>query len=159
MGKVGSVARIGWLAAMLAGASLGGVLGERRHSRLTRRVVSGKYGPDRADQPTDRDLAKEVEGQRGRDGGGAGATRVDTSIANQDPSRHPVLLGARRPCCMTATALAAAPARIANFRVAGARVAGDRASCRCGQSQPAFRAMRMASMRLRPPTLLIALDR
>src|SRR5215510_11518575 len=28
-----------------------------------------------------------------------------------------------------------------------------------GQSQPASRAMRMASMRLRPPTLLIALDR
>jgi hypothetical protein len=43
MGKVGSVARIGSLAAMLAGAPLSGVLGERWHSRPT--------------QPTDRDLA------------------------------------------------------------------------------------------------------
>jgi hypothetical protein len=53
-GKVGTVAGIGSLAAMLFGALLGGVLGERWHSKLTRRAVSGKYRPDR-DQPADRD--------------------------------------------------------------------------------------------------------
>jgi hypothetical protein len=77
-GKVGTVAGIGSLAAMLVGALLGGVLGERWHSKLTRRAVSGKYGPDRADQPTDHDLAKEVDQrQHRRDGDGAGATRAD----------------------------------------------------------------------------------
>ena len=77
-GRVGTVAGIGSLAAMLVGALLGGVLGERWHSKLTRRAVSGKYGPDRADRPIDRDLAKEVDHrQRRRDGDGAGATRAD----------------------------------------------------------------------------------
>ena len=81
-GKVGTVAGIGSLVAMLVGALLGGVLGERWHTKLTRRAVSGKYGPDRADQPAERDrdsdLAKEVDqGQRRRDGDGAGATRAD----------------------------------------------------------------------------------
>jgi hypothetical protein len=61
-GKVGTVAGIGSLAAMLVGALLGGVLGERWHSKLTRRAASGNYGPDRADQPGGRD---------------AGATRID----------------------------------------------------------------------------------
>ena len=53
-GKAGTVAGIGSLAAMLLGALFGGVLGERWHSKLTRRAVSGKYRPDR-DQPADRD--------------------------------------------------------------------------------------------------------
>jgi len=53
-GKIGTVAGIGSLAAMLLGALLGGVLGERWHSKLTRRAVSGKYRPDRDDQPADR---------------------------------------------------------------------------------------------------------
>jgi len=75
-GKIGSLAGIGSLAAMLVGALVGGVLGERWHTKLTRRAVSGKYGPDRADQPTDRDQ-EVAEGQRRRDGDGAGATRVD----------------------------------------------------------------------------------
>ncbi len=80
-GKVGTVAGIGSLAAMLVGALLGGVLGERWHSKLTRRAVSDKYGPDRDDQPGDRDhdsdLAKEVDQrQHRRDGDGAGATRA-----------------------------------------------------------------------------------
>jgi hypothetical protein len=77
-GKVATVAGIGSLAAMLVGALLGGLLGERWHTKLTRRAVSGKYGPDRADQPAERDRGREVEeGQRRRDGDGAGATRVD----------------------------------------------------------------------------------
>jgi hypothetical protein len=89
-GKLGTVAGIGSLAAMLVGALVGGVLGERWHSKLTRRAVSGKYGPDHADQPgdrdrdRDRDLAEEVDqGQRRRDGDGAGATRAD----RQPPGR------------------------------------------------------------------------
>jgi hypothetical protein len=81
-GKVGTMAGIGSLAAMLVGALLGGVLGERWHSKLTRRAVSGKYGPDRADRPTDRDrdndLAKEVDQRQHRsDEDGTGATRAD----------------------------------------------------------------------------------
>ena len=62
-GKIGSLAGIGSLAAMLVGALVGGVLGERWHTKLTRRAVSDHYGPDRADQPTDRDQEVE-EGQR-----------------------------------------------------------------------------------------------
>ena len=54
-GKAGTVAGIGSLAAMLVGALLGGVFGERWHSKLTRRAVSGKYRPGRDDQPADRD--------------------------------------------------------------------------------------------------------
>jgi len=54
-GKVGTVAGIGSLAAMLLGALLGGVLGERWHSKLTRRAVSGKYRTNRDDQPAERD--------------------------------------------------------------------------------------------------------
>jgi len=54
-GNAGTVAGIGSLAAMLAGALLGGVLGERWHSKLTRRAVSGKYRPNGDDQPADRD--------------------------------------------------------------------------------------------------------
>ncbi|HZA81378.1 MAG TPA: hypothetical protein VFC13_07890 [Actinomycetes bacterium] len=81
-GKIGTVAGIGSLVAMLVGALVGGVLGERWHSKLTRRAVSGKYGPDHADQPGERDrgndLAKEGDQrQRRRDGDGAGATRAD----------------------------------------------------------------------------------
>jgi hypothetical protein len=51
-GKVGTVAGIGSLVAMLVGALLGGVLGERWHTKLTRRAVSGKYRPDH-DQPAE----------------------------------------------------------------------------------------------------------
>jgi hypothetical protein len=77
-GKVGTAAGIGSLAAMLVGALLGGVLGERWHTKLTRRAASGSYGPDRADQPAERDRGREVEeGQHQRDGDGAGATRID----------------------------------------------------------------------------------
>jgi len=49
---IGTLAGIASLAAMLVGALVGGVLGERWHSKLTRRAVSGKYSPDRSDRPT-----------------------------------------------------------------------------------------------------------
>jgi hypothetical protein len=83
-GKAGTVAGIGSLAAMLLGALLGGVLGERWHSKLTRRAVSGKYRPGREDQPADRDHDRLAHDQtldrrdRPRPGrtGVAGATRL-----------------------------------------------------------------------------------
>jgi uncharacterized membrane protein len=55
-GEVGTLAGIGSLAAMLVGAVLGGLLGERWHTKLTRRAASPDYGPDR-DQPTTDDGA------------------------------------------------------------------------------------------------------
>jgi len=45
---IGTLAGIASLVAMLLGALVGGVLGERWHSKLTRRAVSGKYSPDRS---------------------------------------------------------------------------------------------------------------
>ena len=51
-GDIGTLAGIASLAAMLVGALVGGVLGERWHSKLTRRAVSGKYRPHRSDRPT-----------------------------------------------------------------------------------------------------------
>jgi hypothetical protein len=86
---VGTLAGIGSLAAMLVGALLGGMLGERWHTKLTRRAASPKYGPDR-DQPTtddraataptreadDRDPAERDQAERGQSDGG-GATRID----------------------------------------------------------------------------------
>jgi hypothetical protein len=88
-GEVGTLAGIGSLAAMLVGAVLGGLLGERWHTKLTRRAASPKYGPDR-DQPTtddrgaaaptreadDRDPVDGDRAERGRSDGG-GATRID----------------------------------------------------------------------------------
>ena len=83
-GKAGTVAGIGSLAAMLLGALLGGVLGERWHSKLTRRAVSGKYRPERHDQPAEGDHDRRADDQtidqrdRPRPGrqGDAGATRL-----------------------------------------------------------------------------------
>jgi hypothetical protein len=63
------------------GALVGGVLGERWHTKLTRRADSDNYGPDHADRQTDHNEV--AEGQRRRDGDGAGATRVD----RQPPGR------------------------------------------------------------------------
>jgi hypothetical protein len=88
-GDIGTLAGIGSLAAMLVGAVLGGLLGERWHTKLTRRAASPDYGPDR-DQPTtddraataptreadDRDPADHDRAERGRSDGG-GATRID----------------------------------------------------------------------------------
>jgi len=85
-GKAGTVAGIGSLAAMLLGALLGGVLGERWHSKLTRRAVSGKYRPDRDDQPAGRDHDQTLD-QRDRSRpdrtANAGATRL-TDPATQE---------------------------------------------------------------------------
>jgi hypothetical protein len=94
-GNIGTLAGIASLAAMLVGALLGGILGERWHSKLTRRAVSGKYGPASTDHTTDPDRA--VPDPRRRDrrdpsdhvpAGRTGATRID-----QDPSRPPVNRG------------------------------------------------------------------
>jgi hypothetical protein len=81
---VGTLAGIGSLAAMLVGALLGGLLGERWHTKLTRRAASPKYGPER-DQPTTDDRgatapAREADdhdpAERGQSDG-RGATRID----------------------------------------------------------------------------------
>jgi hypothetical protein len=84
--KVGTVAGIGSLAAMLLGALVGGVLGERWHSKLTRRAVSGKYRPDRGHQPAERDhdqtLAQRDRSRPDRTAD-AGATRL-TDPATQE---------------------------------------------------------------------------
>jgi hypothetical protein len=87
--EVGTLAGIGSLVAMLVGAVLGGLLGERWHTKLTRRAASPNYGPDR-DQPTtddraaaaptreadDRDRVDRDRAERGQSDGG-GATRID----------------------------------------------------------------------------------
>jgi hypothetical protein len=90
-GKAGTVAGIGSLAAMLLGALLGGVFGERWHSKLTRRAVSGKYRPNRDDQPAERDHDRlahdQTLDQRDRPRpdrqGDTGATRI-TDTATQE---------------------------------------------------------------------------
>ena len=83
-GEVGTLAGIGSLAAMLVGALLGGMLGERWHTKLTRRAASPRYGPDR-DQPATDDRAataptREADGRDRADrdqSDGGGATRID----------------------------------------------------------------------------------
>jgi hypothetical protein len=89
-GDVGTLAGIASLAAMLVGALLGGVLGERWHSKLTRQAVSGKYRPDQSDRPTteeqvptaparepaERDQADADRPERDRPSG-SGASRLD----------------------------------------------------------------------------------
>jgi hypothetical protein len=90
-GDLGTLAGIASVAAMLVGALVGGVLGERWHSKLTRRAVSGRYGPDRRQRqtggdehahavptpkPDERDQAGRGRSERDRSGSG-GASRVD----------------------------------------------------------------------------------
>jgi hypothetical protein len=88
-GEVGTLAGIGSLVAMLVGALLGGLLGERWHTKLTRRAASPKYGPDREQPATDdraatapardaadRDRADRDRAEQGRSEDG-GATRID----------------------------------------------------------------------------------
>ena len=82
---------IGTLAAMLIGALVGGMLGERWHSKLTRRAISGKYSPDRDQRhagdddhahavpiprPDERDQAGPNRSEHDRSDG-SGASRVD----------------------------------------------------------------------------------
>jgi hypothetical protein len=89
---IGTLAGIASLAAMLIGALVGGVLGERWHSKLTRRAVSGKHSPGRGERqagddderppattarhPDERDQVGQGRSERDRAGGG-GASRVD----------------------------------------------------------------------------------
>jgi hypothetical protein len=82
--EVGTLAGIGSLVAMLVGALLGGMLGERWHTKLTRRAASPNYGPER-DLPTTDDRgatapAREADdhdpAERGRSDG-RGPTRID----------------------------------------------------------------------------------
>jgi uncharacterized membrane protein len=90
-GDVGTLAGIGSLVAMLVGALLGGMLGERWHTKLARRAASPDYGPDREQpatddratsastrdrQAADRDRADRDQAEQGRSDGG-GATRID----------------------------------------------------------------------------------
>jgi len=88
--NIGSLAGIASLAAMLIGALVGGALGERWHSKLTRRAVSGKYSPGRDEQQVgderaaaapagDRDEQDQAgQGSSERDrSGGRGASRID----------------------------------------------------------------------------------
>ena len=91
-GRAGTVAGIGSLAAMLVGALLGGVLGERWHSKLTRRAVSGKYRPGRDDQAAERDQEGPGHDQRDRSTDrrdDTGATRL-TSPATQEATAERV---------------------------------------------------------------------
>jgi hypothetical protein len=95
-GEVGTLAGIGSLVAMLVGAVLGGMLGERWHTKLARRAASPDYGPDRAKRPAaedrtatappgqpddqhqpEQDRAEQDQTGRDRSGGGGGATRID----------------------------------------------------------------------------------
>jgi hypothetical protein len=77
---------------MLLGALVGGVLGERWHSKLTRRAVSGKYSPGRGERhadgdehaqaiptptPREQDQAAPGRSERDRWGDGSGASRLD----------------------------------------------------------------------------------
>jgi hypothetical protein len=93
-GKVGTVAGIGSLAAMLLGA----LLGERWHSKLTRRVVSGRYGPDRDDQPT----ATTTRPSTSATGHGPAARAAPGRPAS--PTRPPSNPPPRRPADSAATA-------------------------------------------------------
>ena len=87
---IGTLAGIASLAAMLLGTLAGGVLGERWHSKLTRRAVSGKYSPESDNRPTTGERAStnpprnpDEPHQAGTDrperdrAGGGGASRVD----------------------------------------------------------------------------------
>jgi hypothetical protein len=88
---IGTLAGIASLAAMLLGALVGGVLGERWHSKLTRRAVSGKYrqghgqrqpdNDERAPATPARDPDERDEDRQGRSerdhSDGSGASRVD----------------------------------------------------------------------------------
>jgi hypothetical protein len=96
-GNISTLAGIASLAAMLVGALLGGVLGERWHSKLTRRAVSGKYRPATTDPTSDPDQAVPDPRQQDRrdrsdraPAGRTGATRTGATRVDQAPSRPPV---------------------------------------------------------------------
>ena len=110
---VGTLAGIGSLAAMLVGALLGGMLGERWHTKLTRRAASPNDGPVR-DQPTTDDRAATTRPAKPTAGtrptgtcrmvaGRPGSTRTTHGPGSQsDASLHPwpqSTSGWPFPCC------------------------------------------------------------
>ena len=63
--RIGTVAGIGTLVGMLVGAGIGGVVGERWHSELTRWAALGRGGPNRDQEGRDRaSQAQERQPQR-----------------------------------------------------------------------------------------------
>jgi hypothetical protein len=69
--RIGTVAGIGTLVGMLVGAGIGGVVGERWHSELTRWAALGRGSPnpdqddrDRAGQAQERQPEHDIEGDR-----------------------------------------------------------------------------------------------
>jgi hypothetical protein len=96
-GNIGSLAGIASLAAMLVGALLGGILGERWHSKLTRRAVSGKYRPAITTDPDQAisDSRDQNRRDRSRDqsegepAGLTGATRTDQAPFRPSRDRGP----------------------------------------------------------------------
>ena len=69
--RIGTVAGIGTLVGMLVGAGIGGVVGERWHSELTRWAALGRGRPnhdqddsERADQVQERHLDPDIDGDR-----------------------------------------------------------------------------------------------
>jgi hypothetical protein len=69
--RIGTVAGIGTLVGMLVGAGIGGVVGERWHSELTRWAALGRGSPnpdqddtDRASKARERQPERDIEGDR-----------------------------------------------------------------------------------------------
>jgi hypothetical protein len=69
--KIGTAAGIGTLVGMLVGAGIGGVVGERWHSELTRWAALGRGSPDRdqdgrdrTSQTQERQPQRDIEGDR-----------------------------------------------------------------------------------------------
>jgi hypothetical protein len=69
--RIGTVAGIGTLVGMLVGAGIGGVVGERWHSELTRWAALGRGSPnpdqddrDRVGQAQERQPERDIEGDR-----------------------------------------------------------------------------------------------
>jgi hypothetical protein len=69
--RIGTAAGIGTLVGMLVGAGIGGVVGERWHSELTRWAALGRGSPnpdqddtERAGQAQERQPGRDVEGDR-----------------------------------------------------------------------------------------------
>ncbi|HEV8650180.1 MAG TPA: YrzE family protein [Actinomycetes bacterium] len=72
-GAIGTVAGLGSLAAMLFGAAFGGILGERWHTKLTRRAATVETAATEHDR--DRDGARDEGDDRDRDGVSGGWDR------------------------------------------------------------------------------------
>jgi hypothetical protein len=64
--RIGTAAGMGTLVGMLVGAGIGGVVGERWHSELTRWAALGRGSPNQARDDTER-AGQVQEGQPGRD--------------------------------------------------------------------------------------------